>query len=366
MNLTPHPAVQLHPDWLNLIRQTSDEGEDLGYLPAQLLELIFQQGWLKSMVPRAYGGLELSLPEIIRLEEALSWADGSLGWTLTLCSGAGWFGAFVPAVIAEEFFAAERVCIAGSGMVSGKAERNASGFLVNGNWKYASGAVHATAFTANCFILENGESVSDNLGNPLVLPFIFKAEEVNVLPTWKTMGLKATGSHAFEVKDLGVSENRCFEIHPAKAKINSPVYQYPFLQLAETTLAINSCGMAIRFLDLCSVVFEKKSFKLSADKSLKLSELLNHQEDQLIEVRNRFYQSVDASWTTLSENKSIPKRELKNLSYLSVALAKTSRQVVDELYPLCGLEAANPQMEINRVWRNLHTASQHALLNCNF
>jgi hypothetical protein len=43
-------------------------------------------------------------------------------------------------------------------------------------------------------------------------------------------------------------------------------------------------------------------------------------------------------------------------------LASTSREVVDELFPLCGLVAADPASAINRVWRNLHTACLHPLL----
>jgi hypothetical protein len=39
-----------------------------------------------------------------------------------------------------------------------------------------------------------------------------------------------------------------------------------------------------------------------------------------------------------------------------------SRHAVDALYPYCGLVAASADSAINRVWRDFHTASQHALL----
>ncbi|MFA9217817.1 MAG: hypothetical protein ACEQSK_12030, partial [Sphingomonadaceae bacterium] len=38
------------------------------------------------------------------------------------------------------------------------------------------------------------------------------------------------------------------------------------------------------------------------------------------------------------------------------------RAAVDELYPYCGLHAAREDSAFNRVWRDFHTASQHALL----
>jgi hypothetical protein len=43
------------------------------------------------------------------------------------------------------------------------------------------------------------------------------------------------------------------------------------------------------------------------------------------------------------------------------ALVRQCREIVDALYPCCGLQAADPRTEISRVWRDFHTASQHAL-----
>jgi hypothetical protein len=50
------------------------------------------------------------------------------------------------------------------------------------------------------------------------------------------------------------------------------------------------------------------------------------------------------------------------LQALSMAWVAASRHAVDTLYPYCGLYAARVDSPINRVWRDFHTASQHALL----
>jgi hypothetical protein len=52
----------------------------------------------------------------------------------------------------------------------------------------------------------------------------------------------------------------------------------------------------------------------------------------------------------------------EDVSRTSHALAVVARQWVDTLYPYAGLGAANVGSEINRVWRDVHTASQHPLL----
>jgi len=58
----------------------------------------------------------------------------------------------------------------------------------------------------------------------------------------------------------------------------------------------------------------------------------------------------------------IPPELLKDITKKSKDLAATSRRLVDELYPYCGLIAAKKSSELNRVWRDFHTASQHSLL----
>lgn len=61
-------------------------------------------------------------------------------------------------------------------------------------------------------------------------------------------------------------------------------------------------------------------------------------------------------------NGKIEEAVLKEVSRLSRELSHQSRNIVDTLYPYAGLEAAKKETELNRVWRDLHTASQHALL----
>src|SRR5690606_14532484 len=117
--------------------------------------------------------------------------------------------------------------------------------LINGFWEYASGALHATIFTANCILKDNkGNSCLDNNGKEIIKSFILKKEEVTIISGWSYIGLVATGSHAFKVKDLEVSDNRVFEINES-IKFKNPIFNYPFLQLAETTLTVNNAGMAL-------------------------------------------------------------------------------------------------------------------------
>ncbi len=353
-----HPSKYIDERYVDVIRSNAAEAEQLGKLNAAGLEVVYKEKWFRLLVPAVYSGREISLPELVRLQEAISWTDGSTGWVVTLCSGAGWFGGFINTEAAKEIYASEEVCLAGSGAASGTAEQTADGYILNGEWNYASGAYHATHFTANCFINRNGERLLNEAGEPLILPFVVDKNDVTLLPTWKYMGMVATGSHSFEIKDVHVPANRCFNIDPEHAQVEGKLYQYPFMQLAEATLAVNLSGMAVHFIDLCRDVFldRKGHPRVTASQTEMVNQTLSNQAKELDSARVALFNAVDVSWADTTRD------NLKQVSKTSRILAATVRNVVSLLYPYCGLKAADPTTEINRVWRDLHTAGQHSLL----
>lgn len=354
----PHPSKYINDRHVAAIRNSAAEAEQLGMLNEAQLAITYSQKWFRLLVPEAYGGKQIALPDLVRLQEAISWTDGSTGWVVTLCSGAGWFGGFIDPEAAKDIFSEEYVCLAGSGAVSGTADVTDDGYLLNGTWNYASGAHHATHFTANCTINRNGHAVLDDKGQPLVLPFVIGKKDVSLLPTWKYMGMVATGSHSFKLENVQVPANRCFHIDARYAQIEEKLYQYPFMQLAEATLAVNLSGMAVHFIDLCRDIFEEKQHqpKLSLTQKDLLLQILHEQSQLLNLARTELFAAVDASWEETAPE------SLKEVSRTSRVLAKQAREAVDTLYPYCGLRAAAPDTEINRVWRDLHTAGQHSLL----
>ena len=89
-------------DTKNKLYQQSPLAEQARTLTSEQLDIIYQEKWFKLFVPKAYDGLELSLPEGLRIEEALAAIDGSLGWTVTLCSGATMFIGYLDQDIAKD------------------------------------------------------------------------------------------------------------------------------------------------------------------------------------------------------------------------------------------------------------------------
>ncbi len=344
MDILPHPSRFISAHDVRILRQYAADAEALQDLHPAQLNVIYEKNWFNLFVPLAYNGKQLDLITALQLEEAIAWADGSTGWTVTLCSGANFFVGFLDQKLAEQIFRDNKTCFAGSGHPSGIAKTTNCGFEISGHWKYATGAPHATIFTAVC-------QADDQKNIPGA--FLFYKDEVFIQKVWDTMGLVATASNSFEVHNLTVPASRQFRIEASFATLPGLIYQYPFLQFAETTLAVNTSGMVIRFLGLAEDLIKQKNTPLH---------LLHEQLARLENARRSFYESVRQSWRELSLHRAVAQQTLEAVSIASRELAGVARQATHIIYPYCGVIAATRSAEINRVWRNIHTASQHTLL----
>jgi alkylation response protein AidB-like acyl-CoA dehydrogenase len=343
----------LEKDLITMIRKDAPEAERAGKLSAGQLGLIRDRKWLWLFVPPAYGGLALPLPEAVRLEENIAYADGSVGWVVTLCAGAAMFIGYFDETLRKEIFDGQELCFAGSGQPNGVAVPVEGGFRITGKWSYASGAPYATHFTANCRMGDTDE----------IRSFVFKRKEVQLYADWDYLGLNATAGYSFSVEELIVPSNRLFRIDARELRLPNPVYSYPFLQLAETTLAANISGMCLYFLELAATLIGTKAVihreqRPGGSRALRL---LAEAGEDLDILRKTFYRELDESWVAHTQDRAST-TQLEQVSQASRQLAMRSRHWVNRLYPYCGMQAARTDTVINIVWRNINTASQHSAL----
>jgi alkylation response protein AidB-like acyl-CoA dehydrogenase len=345
------------------LREAAPEAEALGRLAPTQLALIERRGWFRLLAPRSLGGMELALPQAVRLEEAIAEADSSCGWVVTLCAGAGWFNGFLPPALARDVVATPGMCLAGSGAPTGMAQRSGDGWRIAGRWGPATGALHASHFTVNAVLHEGGQALRDASSAPRVRAFIVPAASVQVLPTWQAIGLCASASHAFEIHDLVVPDTHAFDIDPAAATQPGALYRFPFDALAYVTLAANLGGMARGFLRLATpLVLERPvgPTRQPLGARLHVRAQLQSSVQQLEGARSRCLELLAAAWSQVERDGG--RMDEKPLRDAALTWARTAREAVDGVYPLCGLAAADPSTALNRTWRDLHTATQHAML----
>jgi hypothetical protein len=93
-----------------------------------------------------------------------------------------------------------------------------------------------------------------------------------------------------------------------------------------------------------------------------LNMLLIKARRELTLLRHNFYHAAAHSWEQLLQHGIARPDQLALAGASSRTLVRECRLLVQELFPYCGMAAADPRSELNRVWRDLFTASQHTLL----
>lgn len=327
--------------------------------------LLHQRGWLTMLAPRSAGGAELPLPQVVRLEEAVAAIDGSMGWVLTLCAGAGWFAGFLAPDMARAIIGTPRVCLGGSGAATGDAEEEGDGYRISGSWDYASGAPMATHFTLNARLRRDGQPLLDADGKPRIRAFLVPAALVQLVPSWNSIGMRASASHSYRIDGQWLGKEHGFAISPDTATADGPLYRYPFYSLAYVTLAANVAGMAAHFMQLAEECMRHRRHARAGLPLLDVPEvaaMLQDKKDAFAAARARFYAVLDSSWAQVAGGAALDADAMQAVQDRSLDVVAVCRAAVDGLYPYCGLYAAREDSAINRVWRDFHTASQHSLL----
>ncbi len=362
-----HPGRLIDIETVNQIRSYAFEAERSGSLPGKILDIIYHKNWFRLLTPSLYEGLELPLPEAVKLFEALAWADANVGWCVNLGAGANMFAGYFRQDVAASIFNTSTTCCAGSGACSGQAVITGGGYRLSGKWKYASGSNHATHFTANAFLVtEEGSRIYDRQGQPVFKSFIVPAGQIINHNNWSAIGLKATSSNDFEIREQFVPEEHTFSLLNASTFNSHPLYRFPFQQMAIVNMTSMIMGMAIHFIDLYEEMARVK-IPIHSDQLLINNPIASSIAGKVIknfdEKRSYFYACLESIWEKYVSKQTADSEMLKALDLAASGAATVSRQVFSEIYPLFGMSIVSPESMANKVWRDACTASQHYLLS---
>ena len=101
------------------IKERGLEFEQLGMLPQDVLDYIYEQRLFKLFTPRELGGMDLNLVDGVKIFQQMSALDGNFGWLITIGTGGN---AFIPTFskeICEKIYSPKEAVIAGSGYPTG-------------------------------------------------------------------------------------------------------------------------------------------------------------------------------------------------------------------------------------------------------
>jgi alkylation response protein AidB-like acyl-CoA dehydrogenase len=232
---------------------------------------------------------------------------------------------------------------------------------VTGRWPFASGCTHCTMLVGGCFVTAAEGSAP---APPEYRMAIFPVDEVEIIDTWNVSGMRGTGSHDIEVKDVFVPEERMLALNTPPC-VEGPTYRYPPMGFLALTISPIPLGIARRAIDeLIALAAGKTPMNMGS----KLGERpLTHIEIAKAEAilrsaRAWMYEIMDEIWDKVVAGDEITAADRAMVRMACAHAATESVRAVEIAYTLGGGSSIYESNILQRCLRDVQTTTQHVML----
>jgi alkylation response protein AidB-like acyl-CoA dehydrogenase len=296
--------------------------------------------------------------------ETLARADGSAAWVVFIGATSGSMLAFLPDESARRIFASPETLLTGVFAPRGKAVPEPGGFRVNGRWQWGSGTENADWVAGGCQILRGGEPERLPSGAPRSSMLLAPAEQVEFLDTWHVSGLCGTGSTDFAMHDVFVPEDRVVGLVGGRP-VEGALYAFPHFGLLAMGIAAVTLGLARAAIDeLVSFAGAKTpegSARALAKRPAAQADVAEA-EALLRAARAFFYESVERAWQGACGEGRLGVEARRDLRLATTHAVRSCVTAVDRMYHLGGGTSVYRTSPLQRIFRDVHVASQHMMV----
>jgi alkylation response protein AidB-like acyl-CoA dehydrogenase len=336
-------------------------------LPPDLVDALHEARLWRMLVPRTYGGDEVSLPEYVEAIEAIAKADASAAWCIGQTSVCSTVSKNMKPEVAEKIFKKDpRGVLAWGPTNNAKAIADKGGYRVSGAWPFASGSKHATWLAAHCIICEpDGQPRRDAGGKPVQKTMFVPRERATWEDVWHVMGLKGTGSNTYTLTDVLVPEDYTIDYHaldPAGRREHGPLYAFTIYQLFGASFPAVALGIARAMLDDFCTLAQKKT-PTSQTTMLRDNPVIQSQvgiaQSQLAAARAFLFGTLDEMWRA-AQSGPFSNDQRVRLRMACINATQQARQVAETVYLAAGATAVFESNAFERRFRDMHAVSQQA------
>lgn len=336
-------------------------------LPADLVDALHEARLYRMLVPRAYGGEELSPVDYVQVIEEIAKADASTAWCIGQTSVCSTISKAMRPEVAEEIFKKNpRGVLAWGPTGGGKAIADKGGFRVSGTWPFASGSRQATFLAAHCIVYEgNGEPRRGADGNPIQKTLVVPREKAKIDDVWHVIGLKGTGSDTYTFTDVFVPERYAIGFHaltPAEWYERGPLYQFTIYQLFGASFPAVALGIARSMLDAFCALAQKKT-PTGQSVMLRDNPVVQSQvgvaQSSLAAARCFLFDALEEIWQA-AQSATFTMDHRVRLRMACINASQQARQVAETTYLAAGATAVFQSNPFERRLRDMHAVSQQA------
>ena len=345
-----------------------NEIEGSGRLPPALVSAMDDAGLFRTYMPKSLGGHELDPISAFRVVEQVSMADGSAGWCCFIAGSLGLFTGWLRTSVARELFGTPPTLRgAGSFRPLGTARITDGGYMVTGQWDFASGCLHANWLALNCVVADETGPLH-NVGGPLDgLPQLkmmtVPIEQARVVENWTVVGLRGTGSNDVAVTDVFVPEDRTFALTDQPFETAPVCNLRSAMAVTFTPLAGNTLGMARgamdAFLELAGARATTMNMALLRDRP-PVQEVVGRAEAIISGARAYVLDAAGVMWDAVQSGKEDTGEEVLQTRLAVTHAVHESVRAIDMLYHATGTNAVRSSNLLERYFRDVHAAMMHA------
>ncbi|UQA58295.1 acyl-CoA dehydrogenase family protein [Polyangium aurulentum] len=349
-----------------ILEAGAPEAEALRTLPRSVVDALCREGLFGFASPAELGGLELDPRTHFELVEEVTRLDTSAGWCLYV---GGTSMGMALGYLAER--AVTRMCdqgalpiVAGHHAPFGRAERAPGGYRVSGRWSFGSGIRHASWVLGSAVVTENGAPVMLACGMPRMITVFVPADAVSIEDTWHVAGLQGTGSEHYSMQDVLVEEDFALDYPLPPARRGGPLFELSLIPFIAPGMFAFAHGAARRALEeIASLAPARTNLWTGArvaDEAVFQREI-GLARVKLGSVRLLGLETLDALWRAQLAGRAPSLDEGAMLRAAMMYTYDVATEVVTMALRHAGASALYLTHPLQRVFRDLHAAAQHAV-----
>jgi len=349
--------VQYASELAQQIDKTADKYDESGEFPFEQFKILEDAGYFKLTVPKKYGGEEISLYEMLLVQEQLAKGDGStalsVGWHLLTFLNVREAKTWPEPIFAElsrkavkegsllNIINSER----GKGNISRGslpgtiAKKVPGGYLITGEKAFASLAPILKQFTIIAYIEE------ENLTAEFL---VTKNDQVEVVNTWDAMGMRATGSHDIIFHDTFVPEEALLYKHRPN-EINRFLADGRIYSLEIPAVYLGVAGAARDY----AIEFAKNTYSYSLENTIAHA---SHVQQKIGEIEI-LYQTARRTLYSIAaqveQNPAIKDQLSEDVSIAKYVISNNAIDIVTKAMQVVGGRSLSKTSKLQRLFRDV-------------
>jgi len=363
-----HQALAVAQSLCPLVRSQAASVENERSLTSTVIDAFRQAQLFCITVPKDLGGGGADVLTGLQVIEAVSRADGSIGWSLMANSCAVSMAAgFLPASAVDRMFADGPPIVAGMLAPRGSAVPSGDGFTISGSYQFGSGIAHADWIAGGVFVREHGRVRQTPGGGPDIRAFYVPRSQVEVQGNWDVMGLNGTGSFDYHIPEQHVDESCGYSITDARPTRSDPSYQLGFIPLGSLGHGAIGLGIALRAVEELAIIAHSK--RRPGNPGIIEQQLFLHdfavKEASLQAARCLFFDAVRAALRSAERTGSTTQVQQGRMIQANTYATAVAADVVRWCYTWSGSDGLRNPSALGRCLRDIAGATQHVLVDAN-